>query len=69
MWWNLLVKINNIFHFIPQLTAFGSNQLTQTALLDIGSAKREINYIPLKSFNESVNQVKNYEKITTNNTA
>lgn len=69
MWWILLVKINNIFHFIPQLTAFGSNQLTQTALLDIGLSKTEINYIPLKNFNESVNQIRKYGKITTNNTA
>lgn len=41
--WILLVKLNNIFRFIPQLTTFGSKQLTQVALLDTSRIK---NYLP-----------------------
>ena len=52
--WNLLVRFNAIFHFIPQLTTFGSKQLTQTALLNVELAKKELGYSSSNSFYESL---------------
>ena len=48
--WIILVKINSKFHFIPELTSFGSRQLTQSAILDISAIKNQLAYVSTYNF-------------------
>jgi 2-alkyl-3-oxoalkanoate reductase len=50
--WNMVVRLNKVIKFIPELTKFGSKQLTNDAVLDIAEAIKELNYKPTNNFTE-----------------
>jgi nucleoside-diphosphate-sugar epimerase len=55
--WNALVLCNTVFKFIPELTKFGSKQLTNMAVLDISHAIKNLHYKPTNNFKEISKQV------------
>ena len=56
--WNAVMALNNIFHFIPKLTSFGSKQLTQVALLNTVKIKEELGYDPQFIFTKFIMESK-----------
>ena len=52
--WNLFVKFNSVFHLIPELTCFGSKQLTQIAILNTTFIKNKLSHNPSYNFYSSL---------------
>lgn len=55
--WNGLISLNELVKFNRNLSRFGSDQITKTALMDISSVKAELNYSPKKYMDNSTAEI------------